>query len=113
MRTSSNFSSWFHRVLLLVAVCALLAAPGSMAKAADNSQQLPSVQSTGDFLASLSAAPVTGTGTLQAPAPIALSGCTSNDQCPTGQLCCLACGFPDCTAHACFNPFHGHCPFFP
>ncbi len=115
MRTSPYFSSWFHRALLFAVVCALLAAPGSMAKAADSSQQLPSVQSpsTGDFLASLSAAPVTGTGTLQAPAPVFLSGCTSNAQCPTGQLCCLACGFPDCDVHACFQPFKGHCPNFP
>jgi len=117
MRTSPNFSSWFHRVLLLVIVCALLAAPGSLARAADSSPQLPSVQSpsTGDFLATLSAAPAAnnGTGTLQAPAPVFLSGCTSNDQCPTGQLCCLACGFADCDTHACFQPIRGHCPFFP
>jgi len=115
MRKSPYFSSWFHRVLLFAVVCALLAAPGSMARAADSAQPLPSVQSpsTGDFLASLSTAPVTGTGTLQVPAPISISGCTSNDQCPTGQLCCLACGYADCNTYACFQPFHGHCPFFP
>jgi hypothetical protein len=122
MRTPACFSSWSRRALLLVIFCALLAAPVSLAQAAPaagSPQQPAALQSasTGDFLAALSATPAApgsdATSTLQVPAPLFLSGCTSNDQCPTGQLCCLACGFPDCDVHACFQPVRGHCPFFP
>jgi hypothetical protein len=114
MRTSPCFS---HRALLFVVLCALPAVPLAQAgTAADNPQQLPSLQSASpvDFLAALSAAPVssTGTGTLQAPAPTFLTGCTSNAQCPAGQLCCLACGFDGCETRACFQPVRGRCPMF-
>jgi hypothetical protein len=119
MRTAPCFSPWFRRALLLVVFCALLAVPQHVAQAgtaSDNPQQLPSVQSASmvDFLAALSAAPVssTGTGALQAPAPTFLTGCTSNAQCPTGQLCCLACGFDGCETRACFQPVRGRCPMF-
>jgi hypothetical protein len=115
MRTLPCFSPWSRRVLLFVVVCALLAVPQLMAQAgpaADN----PSLQSASavDFLATLSAAPVSsiGIGTLQAPAPTFLTGCTSSAQCPTGQLCCLACGFDGCETRACFQPVKGHCPLF-
>jgi hypothetical protein len=47
----------------------------------------------------------------KAPAPHATASCTSSDQCPTGQLCCPACGQPDC-GQACFKPIRGHCPLF-
>ena len=106
MRTSPCSSSWSHRVLLLVIVCALLAAPGSMAQAGP--------ASTAELLTTLSTPPATSNmpSTLQTPAPTFLSGCTSNDQCPTGELCCLACGYAGCDTHACFLPVRGHCPFF-
>lgn len=45
------------------------------------------------------------------PPPHATASCTSSDQCPTGQLCCPACGQPDC-GQACFKPFRGGCPRF-
>jgi len=28
------------------------------------------------------------------PAPSFMTGCTSNDQCPTGEICCFLCGNP-------------------
>jgi hypothetical protein len=41
------------------------------------------------------------------------SACTSTGQCPSGLLCCSACGIPDC-AHACLRPaVDGRCPAFP
>ncbi|HZF12329.1 MAG TPA: hypothetical protein VFE33_26370 [Thermoanaerobaculia bacterium] len=47
------------------------------------------------------------------PAPEFLSTtCTSNADCPMGQLCCYPCGIDGCSK-VCMAPFHGHCPFFP
>ena len=100
--------STLTRVFLLFVLFLALAAPYCMA------QPAASDTSTANFLATLSTAPPSnGTAPLQAPTPIFLSGCTSSAQCPTGQLCCLACGYSDCDRHACFTPVNGHCPFFP
>jgi len=46
------------------------------------------------------------------PAPLFMAGCTSNSQCPTGQLCCNACGIsPDGgSCLRCVKPLRGHCP---
>lgn len=48
------------------------------------------------------------------PAPSLMTGCTSNDQCPTGQLCCYLCGNPpdgdDSGCRACITPYKGRCP---
>jgi hypothetical protein len=44
---------------------------------------------------------------------ISSSSCTSNDQCPSGLLCCYPCGIPGC-ANACLRPAaDGNCPLFP
>ena len=48
---------------------------------------------------------------VQGPAPALASGCTSSAQCPTGQICCLACGYAGCERHACFAT--KICPHFP
>jgi hypothetical protein len=45
------------------------------------------------------------------PAPRLTTSCTSSAQCPTGTLCCPACGQPDC-GRRCLTPMRGHCPFF-
>jgi hypothetical protein len=96
-------------VLLLAALMAALALPCFAAAAP--STPAPAVDA--GFVASL-AAPAAPT---LPPAPTFLqttgSDCTSDAQCPTGQLCCRACGFVGCTRMACFPPMHGHCPFFP
>ena len=49
------------------------------------------------------------------PAPSFMSGCTSNDQCPTGQICCWLCGNPpaegdDSFCRGCIEPVKGRCP---
>lgn len=47
------------------------------------------------------------------PAPSFLTGCTSNDDCPTGQLCCNLCGaFPDdgIGCMGCVEPVRKRCP---
>jgi len=107
------------RVLLLTALFVVLAvAPGvaGTAGAAGTSPTAPLPQttpvaqatapSTAAFLAILSP-DLSG-----APGVLFASGCTSSSQCPTGQLCCLACGASDCTTRACFTPVRGHCPLF-
>jgi len=103
-------------VLLMMSLLAVLGAAQCLAlpptvPAAASSPTIPATVHTAamtapaaDFLASLS---LDGSGA------VPLSGCTSNAQCPPKQLCCLACGFPDCTAHACFAPVNGHCPLIP
>ena len=45
------------------------------------------------------------------PAPQLSTGCTSSAQCLPGQICCPACGQPDC-GNRCFVPVKGHCPLF-
>jgi hypothetical protein len=49
-----------------------------------------------------------------APAPLFLTGCTSDSQCPTGQLCCYMCGAQpdgdDSHCRRCVTPFKGRCP---
>lgn len=50
------------------------------------------------------------------PAPAFSSGtvCTSNYQCPTGELCCYMCGNPpegdDSFCRICVTPVRGRCP---
>ncbi len=109
MRSASPFA----RVFLLAALFVILAvAPGFAATSspAVSPPAAPVAQAAAPaaaaFLATLS------TDLAGPAAPIFTTGCTSNDQCPTGQLCCLACGANDCTTRACFTPIRGHCPLF-
>jgi len=99
------------RLLVLTALFALLAVAPALA-GVPTAAPLPAPTQVApapavDFLASL-AADLPGV-----PAPVFASGCSSNSQCPKGQLCCLACGFDGCDTYACFQPINGHCPFFP
>ncbi|HEY4575469.1 MAG TPA: hypothetical protein VIJ26_15940 [Thermoanaerobaculia bacterium] len=105
-RTASRWSL----VLLLTALFALLA----VAQVGAQTPPAPTapVMSTADFLATLSIAPAVAQDGLT-PSPVLDSGCTSNAQCPKGQLCCLACGYAGCETRACFVPMNGHCPLFP
>lgn len=98
------------RVLLLTALFALLAlvpAFAGTAPAAPQGTATLQPAAAADFLATLTA-DLSGTA-----GTVAASGCTSNAQCPAGQLCCLACGYFGCDTYACFAPMHGHCPLFP
>ncbi|HZF07813.1 MAG TPA: hypothetical protein VFE33_03395 [Thermoanaerobaculia bacterium] len=100
------------RILVLTALFAVLAvvpALANTAQAAQAAQAAPQVASASaaDFLAGLSA-DLSGV-----PGPVLASGCSSDSQCPNGQLCCLACGYFGCDTYACFQPIHGECPLFP
>lgn len=49
-----------------------------------------------------------------APSPkLASTSCTSNSQCPTGQLCCYPCGIDGCDIKVCTVPERGRCPMYP
>jgi hypothetical protein len=41
----------------------------------------------------------------------ATASCATSTDCPQNQLCCPACGQPDC-GRACFKPVRGGCPRF-
>ncbi|MBW8876730.1 MAG: hypothetical protein JF614_17340 [Acidobacteria bacterium] len=71
------------RILLLTVLC------GALALAQGVAQRLPGAPS----------------------APRLTTGCTSSAQCLPGQICCPACGQPDC-GNRCFVPVRGHCPLF-
>jgi hypothetical protein len=95
-------------VLLMVLAAAPAMAQQAPAAAAVSAAASAAPAATADFLASLAAGPAV------TPAPDLLAtGCTSTSQCPTGQLCCLACGASDCTRRLCTRPINGHCPFYP
>ena len=46
------------------------------------------------------------------PAPTFTAACTSNSQCPKGQLCCIPCGADIDCGRTCLNAVNGHCPWF-
>jgi hypothetical protein len=99
-------------ILLLAVLFMAFAAIQGMAQtqaAATSAAQATAPVEVADFLATL-AAPATSDLSGLTPAPALASGCTSNSQCPAGQICCLACGFADCDAHACFAA--KTCPHF-
>ena len=92
-------------VLLLAALMAAFALPSFAVVA---SAPAPATAADASFVASL-AVPA------PAPAPIFVqTSCTTNADCPTGQLCCQACGAPGCGRQmACFQPIKGRCPLVP
>ena len=98
----SQLASRRSAVLLLAALMAVLALPCLA--------QAPAAAADASFVASL-AAPASA----PAPAPLFVQtmSCTTNADCPTGQLCCIACGFFPCTQKACFQPIKGRCPAVP
>jgi hypothetical protein len=104
MRFVSPYSS---RVLILAALCAVLAAAAGFAASAPQ----PPATAAG-FLASLSAAPppaVSGAAQLPSTGALFLSGCAGG--CPPGQTCCSQGADPDGgSAFACVVVPHGKCP---
>jgi hypothetical protein len=107
MKTSST-------VLAVLVLLVLIACTQAVAQTAPTAQAPAPAASpaTAAFLASLSVDPATAPGNL-APAPVFKTGCTSNDQCPTGQICCYPCGIEGCE-NVCMTPWRGgECPAFP
>lgn len=74
-------SSRWSRLLLLGALCALLALTASLVPPAAAAQSV---------------------------CPPHMVCCTSDRQCPSGELCCFACGV--CGWKTCQHPFNGMCP---
>lgn len=69
---------------------------------------------TQQFLATLSGQQAQTPNDLT-PTPDFMTGCTSNYECPTGQICCYLCGNPpegdDSGCRACIEPsYKGGCP---
>ncbi len=105
-------------VLVLLALLALLPFAQAMAQmqpvAAPANPTAAAPQTAAQFLATLSAVPTQAANDLT-PAPAFMASCTSSAQCPSGQLCCNACGnSPDGNpCLACLAPIRGHCPLIP
>lgn len=82
------------RILLLMTLCALFVAAVGLAQTPQAATAAPqAVPTVSQFLATLSATPgeVSGAGLLPSP-KLASTVCTSNADCPKGQLCCYPCG---------------------
>jgi hypothetical protein len=105
-------------VLVLLALLSLLPFAQSMAQTPQmaappaNPTAASAPDAAAQFLATLSGAQTPNDLT---PAPSFMTGCTSNAQCPTGQLCCNVCGFlpakgTSLNCMACVTPINGHCP---
>jgi hypothetical protein len=97
--------------LVLLVMLALIPCARGFAQTAPAA---PAPANVAEFLATLSgsSSDAPGTGVL-IPNPTLLSTtCTSNANCPTGQLCCYPCGIDGCS-RVCMVPMRGHCPFFP
>lgn len=100
------------RVLVLIALLAILSVAPGLAATAPSATPAPAPSqgtvTNAAFLATLSA-DLTGPQ-----APVFASDCRSSGRaCPLPQLCCLACGYFGCDTYACFAPVNGGCPLFP
>jgi hypothetical protein len=98
------------RILLLTTLCTLFAVAAGLAQTPQTATAVPTVT---QFLATLSATPgdVPGTEQLLPPSPkLASTVCTTNADCPKGQLCCYPCGRFGCD-NVCMAVTT--CPHFP
>jgi hypothetical protein len=106
-------------VLVLLALLSLIPFAQSMAQTPPvavppaNPAAASAPDAAAQFLATLSGGQ-TQTPNDLAPAPSFMTGCTSNAQCPTAQLCCNVCGYLPAvgggSCRACVTPIRGHCP---
>ena len=98
-------------VLVLFALLSLLSFVPSMAQTMPVAAPLSDADAR--FLATLAGGEAQTPSDL-APSPSFMTGCTSNAQCYTGQLCCYMCGNPpegdDSFCWACVTPVRGRCP---
>lgn len=97
-------------VLVLLALLVLI--PFAQLMAQTPSSSAPAPADVTQFLATLSGGQAQSPSDL-VPTPAFMSGCTSNSQCPTGQLCCWMCGNPPddgSSCMACVTPVKGRCP---
>jgi len=110
MKTSSTVLAVL--ALLVLIPCSQALAQTGQAPQTAVAAPTAAAPATAAFLASLAAGTATAPDNL-APAPVFKTGCTSDDQCPTGQLCCYPCGVEGCQ-NVCMTPWRkGGCPLFP
>jgi hypothetical protein len=106
-------------VFVLLALLSLVSFAQSMAQTppaavpASNPAATPAPD-VAQFLATLSGGQTQPLKDL-APAPTFLTGCNSNAECPTGEICCYLCGNPpaegdDSFCRGCITPYKGRCP---
>jgi hypothetical protein len=82
------------RILFLMSLCALFAVAVGLAQTPQPAASAPQpVPTVAQFLTTLSATPgdIPGAGLLPSP-KLATTTCTTNADCPTGELCCYPCG---------------------
>ncbi|HEY9420516.1 MAG TPA: hypothetical protein VIW92_03805 [Thermoanaerobaculia bacterium] len=106
-------------VLVLLALLSLISFAQSMAQTqpvavpAPDPAATPAPDSVAQFLETLSGEQ-TQTPNDLTPTPSFMTGCTSDYQCPTGQICCYLCGNPpegdDSHCRGCVTPYKGRCP---
>ena len=96
-------------VLVLLALLALVPFAQAMAQA----PAAPATDAaTAQFLATLAGGQIQ-VSTNPTPAPLLETGCSTDADCPTGQICCFLCGNPPddgSSCKACTTPFRGRCP---
>ena len=103
-------------LLFLISLAPSVAQTPPAAASAPNPAAAPAPESVARFLATLSGGQTQTLNDL-APAPSFMSGCISNDECPTGEICCFLCGNPPADEEAynncrgCVPPVKGgYCP---
>jgi hypothetical protein len=116
MKTSATVLAVLALLLLIPCTQALaqtqpLPQASAVAAIATAAPQAP-VVAQADFLASLAADPARTARDLT-PVPSFVAGCTTNAQCPPGQLCCYPCGRFGCTNVCTVVPPGGQCPHYP
>jgi hypothetical protein len=101
------------RVLMLAALFALFTVSAGLAQTIQTAT--PQVPTKEEFLATLAGGPSAAPGGEALPLDPTFRStiCTSNADCPAGQLCCYPCGIPDCN-FICMTPWRkGMCPPIP
>lgn len=99
------------RVLLLMALCTLLAVTAGLAQTPKTTAAPQAVPTVAEFLATLSATPGEAPSDGLIPSPkLASTTCTSDADCATNEKCCYPCGIPDCN-FVCMKV--KRCPLYP
>jgi hypothetical protein len=109
-----SFATVFVLLALVLVPCApCMAQTPQAAPPSASSLKATAPAPVADFLETLSSGQSSAPATQdQMPSPKFLTTyCTSDDECPTGQLCCYPCGIDGCR-NICMQPIKGECPLF-
>jgi hypothetical protein len=99
-------------VLVLLALFVLIPLAQAMAQTPPAAPAPVVDAATAQFLATLAGGQIQ-VSTNPTPAPLLETGCSTDADCPTGQICCFLCGNPPddgSSCKACTTPFRGRCP---